>query len=139
MRFCSTKRQADLCAGIPDVGIGSHTGAVGTHMGLHDVLDHKALLKNGPVEHLALHCQLHLQPSRVRLCPDEACVHQFDLQTMMNSSCHVMIASLIHLRRTTMIRPDEVSLHRDDLQTIASLACYMMTSAFVSNRYSALQ
>ena len=68
-----------LSTGIPDIGIGSHTCTVRAHVGLHNVLDHKALLQDGPIQDLPLHCQLDFQPPGVWLCPDEPRIYQLDL------------------------------------------------------------
>lgn len=70
---------AHLSACVPDIWVGGHACAVWAHVCLHNVLDHQALLKNGPIEHLPLHCQLDLQPPGMGLRPDEPRIHELHL------------------------------------------------------------
>mmetsp|Transcript_1013 Transcript_1013/g.2515 ORF Transcript_1013/g.2515 Transcript_1013/m.2515 type:complete len:539 (+) Transcript_1013:278-1894(+) len=69
----------DLNAGRPRVGVGVGAVAVQAHERLHDVLHLERLLQDGAVQDLLLHRQLGLQPSRVRLRPDERRVNELDL------------------------------------------------------------
>lgn len=50
--------------------------AVTTHLMVDGELYDKHLLQDSGSDNLSLHCQLELDAARVRLCPDEACIHQ---------------------------------------------------------------
>ena len=65
----------------PGVWVCCCSGAVWAHVRLHHILNHKGLLQYGAIEHLTLDCQLCFESTRVRLCPDESCIHQLDLHT----------------------------------------------------------
>lgn len=73
---------------IPDIWVGCHPRTVWAHVCLHNVLNHQALLKNGPIEHLPLHCQLDLQTPGMRLCPDESRIHKLHLLQASNAEHH---------------------------------------------------
>lgn len=67
----------------PEVfGLSSVT--VVTHVAIDHIFDDKHLLKNSPAHHFFLDSELHFNPSRVRLCPDERRVDQTDLKYVVS-------------------------------------------------------
>ena len=54
-------------------------------MCLNHILYNKGLLQYGAIENLTLDCQLGLESTRVRLCPNEASINKLDLHTSSNA------------------------------------------------------
>ena len=63
-------------------------------MSLNDVLHHKGLLQDGSIEDLCLDGDLHFQPPRVGLCPNEASIYQLHLQKCMTRDLESLAQAL---------------------------------------------
>lgn len=68
---------AHLYHGLPEV-LGLSPVAIVAHHRVDDKLNDKDLLKNGTSVDLLLNRQLHLDPPRVGLCPDESGINEVD-------------------------------------------------------------